>query len=83
MYEGDDIILTCQAGPSYPGNNHVELFIEIPTFIMTFLEISLSWEPENIGWNVTNRSEEYLANSKDPRRIKSSNITVKVTNTFV
>ena len=45
---------------------------------MRVLEISLTWQPENIGWNATNENEEYLANSKDPRRVTSSNITVKV-----
>ena len=46
---------------------------------MRLLEISLTWKPENIGWNITNKNEEYLADSKDPRRVTSSNITVKVT----
>ena len=42
------------------------------------LEIILTWEPENIGWNRTNKSEQYLPNSNDPRMVTSSNITVKV-----
>ena len=46
--------------------------------MMMVLEISLTWEPQHIGWNITNVSEQFLANSKDPRRVKSSNITVKV-----
>ena len=43
------------------------------------LEIILSWEPENIGWNTNNKSEKYLPNSNDPRMVTSSNMTVKVT----
>ena len=46
---------------------------------MMVLEMSISWEPENIGWNVTQKSEEYLPNFQDHRRVASSNITVKVT----
>ena len=46
---------------------------------MMNLEIILTWEPENIGWNVKNKSEKYLPNSTDPRMVTSSNITVKVT----
>ena len=42
------------------------------------LEIDLTWEPQNIGWNMTNKSEKYLPNSPDPRMVTSSNITVKV-----
>ena len=47
---------------------------------MMSLEITLNWEPENIGLNVKNKSEKYLPNSTDPRMVTSSNITVKVTN---
>ena len=43
------------------------------------LEIDLTWEPQNIGWNMTNKREKYLPNSPDPRMVTSSNITVKVT----
>ena len=81
MYEGDEITLTCQVGPSYPGNNQSCFFLidhYITTFIMMSLEIILTWEPENIGWNRTNKSEQYLPNSNDPRMVTSSNITVKV-----
>ena len=46
---------------------------------MMSLEIILNWEPENIGWNVKNKSEKYLPHSTDPRMVTSSNITVKVT----
>ena len=42
------------------------------------LEIILSWEPENIGWNVTSQSDKYLPDTQDPRIVISSNITVKV-----
>ena len=42
------------------------------------LEIDLTWEPQNIGWNMTNKREKYLPNSPDPRMATSSNITVKV-----
>ena len=43
------------------------------------LEIDLTWKPQNIGWNMTNKREKYLPNSPDPRMVTSSNITVKVT----
>ena len=46
---------------------------------MMNLEIILNWEPENIGWNVKNKSEKYLSYSNDPRMVTSSYITVKVT----
>ena len=45
---------------------------------MMNLEIILTWEPENIGWNVTNSSEKYLPDWNDPRMVTSSNISVKV-----
>ena len=77
VYEGDNIILTCKAGPSYPGNHQIR-DQSITTFIMMVLEIILTWKPENIGWNVTNKSEKYLPNSNDPRMETSSNIIVKV-----
>ena len=46
---------------------------------MMNLEITLTWEPENIGWNVKNKFGKYIPNSNDPRMVASSNITVKVT----
>ena len=46
---------------------------------MMSLEIILTWEPENIGWNIKNKHEKYLPNSNDPRMVASSDITVKVT----
>ena len=42
------------------------------------LEIILTWEPENIGWNMTTKNENYIPNSNDPRMVTSSKITVKV-----
>ena len=76
VYEGDNIILTCQAGPSYPGNHQINP--SITTFIIVVLEIILSWEPGSIGRNMTIENEQYLPNSNDPRMVTSSNITVKV-----
>ena len=46
---------------------------------MIVLEMILTWEPENIGWNMTNKNENYIPNSNDPRIVTSSNINVKVT----
>ena len=46
---------------------------------MIVLEMILTWEPENIGWNKTNKIENYIPNSNDPRMVTSSKITVKVT----
>ena len=77
VYEGDNIILTCQAGPSYPGNHQINP--SITTFIIVVLEIILSWEPGSIGRNMTIENEQYLPNSNDPRMVTSSYITVKVT----
>ena len=76
VYTGDEVTLTCQAGPSYPGQF---FFLEVLTFIMIVLEMILTWEPENIGWNKTNKNENYIPNSNDPRIVTSSNINVKVT----
>ena len=76
VYAGDEVTLTCQAGPSYPGQF---FFLEVLTFIMIVLEMILTWEPENIGWNKTNKNENYIPNSNDPRIVTSSNINVKVT----
>ena len=43
------------------------------------LEIILTWEPGNIGWNEKTKTEKYIPNSNDPRIVTTSNITVKVT----
>ena len=80
VYEGDNISLTCQAGPSLSGKTIlVKLtYTYIYQYIILISDIDLSWEDESIGEEVTRESEPYLLNSQVHGKTEKTTLAVKV-----